>query len=120
MTVPAMVGPTVGPLVGGFLPSYVSWRAIFYLNLPIGVIGVVLALWLIEDFRAPAPTRFDLGGFVIAGLGPAFLEFAVENLGRPILPTPLGAACFSAALTILVPYRPHARPPADPSPALLA
>ncbi|HEX9533903.1 MAG TPA: MFS transporter, partial [Stellaceae bacterium] len=57
MTIPAMIGPTVGPIVGGFLTTYFSWRAIFYLNLPIGIAGVVLALWLIEDFRAPAPTR---------------------------------------------------------------
>src|SRR5580698_7621026 len=57
MTIPAMIGPTVGPIVGGFLTSYASWRWVFYLNIPIGVIGGVLALWLFENFRAPAPTR---------------------------------------------------------------
>ena len=114
MTIPAMVGPTVGPIVGGFLTSFVSWRAIFYLNLPIGILGVVLALWLIEDFRAPAPTRFDFGGFVIAGLGLALLEFAIENLGRPIIPSFLGAAFFPAALAILVAYGRHARRREDP------
>ena len=86
MTIPAMIGPTVGPIVGGFLTTYLSWRAIFYLNLPIGIAGVVLALWLIEDFRAPAPTRFDLRGFFIAGLGLALLELAIENVGRPMIP----------------------------------
>src|SRR5271163_5121246 len=75
MTIPAMIGPTVGPIVGGFLTTYFSWRAIFYLNIPIGVTGVVLALYLIENFRAPAPTSLDLRGFVIAGCGLAFLEF---------------------------------------------
>src|SRR5438132_5188073 len=69
MTIPAMIGPTVGPIVGGFLTTYLSWRAIFYLNVPVGVAGVVLSLWLIQDFRAPAPTRFDLRGFFLAGLG---------------------------------------------------
>jgi len=67
MTIPAMIGSTVGPIVGGFLTTYFSWRAIFYLNVPIGVIGVTLALWRIEDFRAPAPTRFDLRGFLSPG-----------------------------------------------------
>src|SRR5208283_1549739 len=114
MTIPAMVGPTVGPIVGGFLTSYVSWRAIFYLNLPIGILGVVLALWLIEDFRAPAPIRFDFGGFVIAGLGLALLEFGIENLGRPIIPTALGMAFFPAALAILFAYGRHARRREDP------
>ena len=114
MTIPAMIGPTVGPVVGGFLTTYFSWRAIFYLNVPIGVTGFVLTLYLIENFRAPAPTRFDLGGFVIAGCGLAFLEFAIENLGRPMVPTGLGALFFPAAFAILIFYARHAREREDP------
>src|SRR5437867_1173583 len=91
MTIPAMIGPTVGPIVGGFLTTYFSWRAIFYLNVPIGIAGFVLTLYLIDNYRAPAPTRFDLRGFFLAGLGLAFLEIAIENLGRPIIPAGLGA-----------------------------
>ncbi|MBV9687932.1 MAG: MFS transporter, partial [Alphaproteobacteria bacterium] len=102
MTIPAMIGPTMGPIVGGFLTTYFSWRAIFYLNLPIRIAGVVLALWLIENFRAPAPTRFDLRGFFIAGSGLALLELAIENLGRPIIPGPLGTVFFVAAFAILL------------------
>ncbi|HKM70567.1 MAG TPA: DHA2 family efflux MFS transporter permease subunit [Stellaceae bacterium] len=114
MTIPAMIGPTVGPIVGGFLTTYFSWRAIFYLNIPIGVTGVVLALYLIENFRAPAPTSLDLRGFVIAGCGLAFLEFAIENLGRPMVPTGLGALFFPAALAFLLVYVRHARRIRDP------
>ena len=114
MTIPAMIGPTVGPIVGGFLTTYFSWHAIFFLNLPIGVIGVVLALYLIDNFRAPAPTPLDLRGFVIAGVGLGFLEFAIENLGRPIVPTGLGALFFPAAFTILALYVRHARQCEDP------
>jgi EmrB/QacA subfamily drug resistance transporter len=114
MTIPAMIGPTVGPIVGGFLTTYLSWRAIFYLNLPIGVTGVGLTLWLIEDFRAPAPTRFDLRGFFIAGLGLALLELAIENVGRPMIPGPLGTVFFGAACAILLLYGWHARRREDP------
>jgi MFS family permease len=114
MTIPAMIGPTVGPIVGGFLTTYLSWRAIFYLNLPIGIAGVVLALWLIEDFRAPAPTRFDLRGFFLAGLGLALLELAIENVGRPMIPGPLGAVFFAAAFAILLTYGWHAKHREDP------
>lgn len=114
MTIPAMIGPTVGPVVGGVLTTYFSWRAIFYLNLPIGVLGVGLALWLIADFRAPAPTRFDLRGFFIAGLGLALLELAIENVGRPMIPGPLGTVFFVAAFAILLLYRRHARRREDP------
>jgi EmrB/QacA subfamily drug resistance transporter len=114
MTIPAMIGPTVGPIVGGFLTTYFSWRAIFYLNLPIGIAGVVLALWLIQDFRAPAPTRFDLRGFLLAGLGLALLELAIENVGRPMIQGPLGTTLFAAAFAILLVYGWHSRHQEDP------
>ena len=114
MTIPAMIGPTVGPIVGGFVTSYFSWREIFFLNLPIGVAGVVLTLWLMEDFRAPAPTRFDLRGFFIAGIGLALLELAIENVGRPMISGPLGAMFFVFAVVILSLYGWHARRREDP------
>ncbi|HVH80090.1 MAG TPA: MFS transporter, partial [Stellaceae bacterium] len=66
MTIPAMIGPTVGPIVGGVLTSYASWRWVFYLNIPMGILGAVLGFLLFENFRAPAPQRFDVGGFLIA------------------------------------------------------
>ena len=114
MTIPAMIGPTVGPIVGGFMTSWISWRGIFFLNLPIGVLGLVLALRLFENFRAPAPTRFDLRGFFLCGLGLALLQLAIENLGRPIFPGVLDAVFFPAALAILAVYGWHARQREDP------
>ena len=114
MTIPAMIGPTAGPIVGGFVTGWLSWRAIFFLNLPIGVLGLVLAMRLFENFRAPAPVRFDLRGFIICGAGLVLLEVAIENLGRPIIPGVLGAAFFPAALVILAAYRWHARRCQDP------
>src|SRR5467141_1019964 len=114
MTIPAMIGPTVGPIVGGFLTTYFSWRAIFYLNVPIGIAGFVLTLYLIENYRAPAPTRFDLRGFVLAGLGLACLEFAIETLGRPMVPAGLGILFFPAACALLLVYVWHARRREDP------
>jgi MFS family permease len=116
MTIPAMIGPMVGPIVGGALTSYASWRWIFFLNIPIGVLGGALAWWLFENFRAPAPARFDLVGFAVAGLGLFLLEFAIENLGRPIIAPAAGFAFFPIALTLLVLYAVHAR--RSPSPVL--
>jgi EmrB/QacA subfamily drug resistance transporter len=116
MTIPAMIGPMVGPIVGGFLTDYASWRWIFYLNIPIGLIGGVLALWLFENFRAPAPTRFDLTGFVIAGVALFMLELAIENVGRPMMPLTLGLAFFPLALVMLLAYWHHARH--SPAPVL--
>jgi EmrB/QacA subfamily drug resistance transporter len=116
MTIPAMIGPTVGPIVGGFLTSYASWRWIFYLNIPIGLVGGALALWLFENFRAPAPTRFDLIGFLTAGSGLFLFEFGIENLGRPIIQPAAGYACFPLGLIAFVAYRHHAR--TSPAPVL--
>jgi MFS family permease len=109
MTIPSMIGPTIGPIVGGVLTSYASWRWIFYLNIPIGVIGGMLALRLFENFRAPAPARFDIVGFAVAGIGLFLLEFAIENVGRPMVPPVIGYAFFALALAALLLYRAHAR-----------
>src|SRR6266851_1430967 len=116
MTIPAMIGPMVGPIVGGFLTDYASWRWIFYLNIPIGLIGGALALWLFENFRAPAPAQFDLVGFTIVGVGLFLFELAIENVGRPMLPPALGYAFFPLALIMLLAYAHHARH--SPSPVL--
>src|SRR5260370_36084214 len=106
--------PIGGAVAGGYLVYLSPGPSIFYLILAIGIAGVVLALWLIEDFRAPAPTRFDLRGFFIAGLGLALLELAIENVGRPMIPGPLGAVFFAAAFAILLLYRSHAGRREDP------
>ena len=116
MTIPAMIGPMVGPIVGGFLTGYLSWRWIFYLNIPIGVLGGGLALWLFDNFRAPAPAQFDLVGFTILGVGLFLFELAIENVGRPMLPPALGYAFFPLAVVMLLAYVHHARH--SPAPVL--
>ena len=115
MTIPAMIGPTVGPIVGGFLTTYFSWRAIFYLNVPIGITGVVLALCLIENFRAPAPTRFDLRGFFLAGFRARLSPIRHRKSRTPDRSRlRLGALLFPAAFAILLLYIWHARQREDP------
>jgi MFS family permease len=67
LTWPALVAPVLGPPVGGFITSYASWRWIFYLNLPLGVIALALAWWLIPDKRAAEQRPFDWPGFLLSG-----------------------------------------------------
>ena len=109
MTIPAMIGPTIGPIVGGLLTTYLSWRWVFYLNIPMGIIGAVLGYYLFENYRAPAPSRFDISGFLIAALGLFLFEFAIENLGRPMIAPWIGELFFPASLAVFYLYVRHAR-----------
>jgi EmrB/QacA subfamily drug resistance transporter len=115
-TIPSMIGPMVGPVIGGVLTDFASWRWIFFLNIPIGVLGGALALWFFKDFRAPAPARFDLVGFAIAGAALFLLELGLENIGHAVLPAGFGIAFFPIAIVMLLLYRRHAR--RSPAPVL--
>ncbi|WP_229258315.1 DHA2 family efflux MFS transporter permease subunit [Duganella rivi] len=81
LTWPALVAPVLGPPVGGFITSYASWRWIFYLNLPLGVIALALAWWLIPDKRAAEPRPFDLPGFLLSASALLLLTWGAEVVG---------------------------------------
>jgi hypothetical protein len=68
LTVPALVGPVLGPPVGGFITTFLSWRWIFFLNVPIGLLGMVLVTFLLEDQRADRRAPFDWLGFFLTGV----------------------------------------------------
>jgi EmrB/QacA subfamily drug resistance transporter len=87
LTIPAVLGPVLGPPVGGFIVTYSSWRWIFFMNVPIAVLGIVLATLYIPDIREPESTPFDARGFLLTGLGLAGLVFGFETIGRNMLPT---------------------------------
>ena len=80
---PAMIGPAVGPLIGGFLTTYLSWHWIFYINVPIGLAGIALATVYVPDIRSDAPsTSFDYLGFVLSAAALASLIVGLEGLGH--------------------------------------
>lgn len=108
MTVPMLIGPAVGPPIGGFLTEYVSWRAGFFINVPIGVLGVIAVLMFIprtEGERRP----FDGVGFVLNGAALVALIWGMQALAGEA-GTPLMGAAFAAAAIPLIwlAYR-HAR-----------
>jgi MFS family permease len=75
LSMPALIGPVVGPPLGGFLVTYLSWRWIFDINVPIGVLGVVLVTLFIKDVREPVTNRFDPLGLALSAVGLASVMF---------------------------------------------
>lgn len=79
---PGLAGTILGPPVGGFIVTYFDWRWIFYINLPIGVVGLLLTYIFIPDVRDEKRGRFDTRGFVLSGISLACLLFGFETLSR--------------------------------------
>ena len=82
LTMPALLGPVLGPPIGGLIVTYGSWRWIFFLNLPIAVMGVILVARFIPNVREEAVRPLDWTGLVLTGVGMAGLVYGFENLGR--------------------------------------
>jgi EmrB/QacA subfamily drug resistance transporter len=87
LTMPALIGPMLGPPVGGFITTYVDWRWIFWINVPIGVLGIVLASLFIPNLREERPPPLDLLGFLLSAVGLLGLVFGFETIGRGLVPT---------------------------------
>jgi MFS family permease len=69
VSVPALIGPVMGPPLGGFIVSYASWRWIFFINIPIGILGIVLVNLLVGDLKELGRRPFDFKGFALTGIG---------------------------------------------------
>ena len=114
LTVPALIGPVLGPPVGGFITTYLNWRWIFWINLPIGVLGVALATWLIPDVAEEGAAPLDVRGFLLSAVALTGLVLGFETLGRgPLPPTAAGLLLALGAAGTLA-YVRHARRAAAP------
>ncbi|WP_018911764.1 MDR family MFS transporter [Thiomonas sp. FB-6] len=115
MIVPAIVGPVLGPPVGGYLSTYLSWRWIFYVNVPFGLLGMLLAWYLVSPQAEEPDARFDFTGFALFGCAIALLQFVMESLGRarPALLLAAAAGCVALLLALLRHNRTRARPAVD-------
>ena len=109
LTMPALIGPVLGPPVGGLIVTYASWRWIFDINVPIGVIGIVLVSRFVADVREPSPGPFDATGLALSGAALAALLFGLETAGRGVLAAPLTAGMLGLAGLAAFGYWRHAR-----------
>ncbi|HVZ75507.1 MAG TPA: MFS transporter [Polyangia bacterium] len=119
VAIPALIGPMLGPVAGGFIVRYWSWRGVFFVNLPVGVVGLALVARLFPDYRASDAARaepLDVVGLVLFGGGVALLSYVLEIFGEHSLGDieMLGLLALSGGL--LYAYGRHAA--GDPHPLL--
>jgi EmrB/QacA subfamily drug resistance transporter len=104
LTWPALTAPVVGPPLGGLITTYSAWQWIFLLNVPLGLIGLALALMLIPNTRGEGRGSFDWSGFALTGLASFGLMYSLESIGRnridwfvtaPLLGVSIGAGAYA-------------------------
>ncbi|MCA6289576.1 MAG: MFS transporter, partial [Phenylobacterium sp.] len=109
LTMPALLGPVIGPVLGGAIVTFADWRWIFFINLPIAAVGLVLVLRHVPRVAGEDVAPIDWPGVALTGLGLAALIFGFETLGRDVLPPLLVAGLFAAGGGLLWAYARYAR-----------
>jgi EmrB/QacA subfamily drug resistance transporter len=109
VSIPALVAPMLGPIAGGLIVGYLHWRVIFFLNIPIGLAGLILVYLHLPDYRAEKIHPLDIVGLILFGAGIALLSYVLEIFGEHTLGAieMLGLLALSAML--LAGYAVHAR-----------
>jgi EmrB/QacA subfamily drug resistance transporter len=116
MTTPAVIGPMIGPPLGGFITTYASWHWIFILNIPIGLVGLVFVQRFVANVRSDSRERFDFIGMVLVGCGVGGLAFGASVLGLNFLPVGVVVALLVGGAASTFGYLLHAR--RTPAPVL--
>ncbi len=104
IAIPSLVGPLMGPTLGGFLVQYVSWHWIFLINLPVGVAGVAAALRFMPQYRGEKPQPFDWTGFALFSAGLVLSSFGLQGLGEHRGSTALALLAVMAGLACMAAY----------------
>jgi EmrB/QacA subfamily drug resistance transporter len=109
LTIPALLGPVMGPPLGGFITLHFNWRWVFLINLPIGMLGLLLVLRYIPNIREPGIHSLDLRGFLLSGIGLSVLVLGLSMLGRHLVSGEIPVICVVAGVLALGAYVWHAR-----------
>ena len=109
LTIPGLIGPFVGPPVGGFITTYFSWHWIFLINVPIGLAGIYFAGRIMPDMPGGKGGRIDAAGFVMAGLAASGLVFGLSLISLPVLPLWVGVAATLTGIFSALLYLRHAK-----------
>ncbi len=112
--IPALIGPLLGPTVGGVIVHFLPWRVIFFVNLPIGLAAQVLIHRYMPDYRSDAPRPLDVTGFVLFGAGSALISWLLEIFGEHFISANATSLLLLLAAVLLGAYVWHAREIAYP------
>lgn len=107
--IPALIGPLLGPTVGGLIVHWVSWRYIFFVNVPMGVLALWLARRHMPDYRGDASRPLDVVGLVLFGSGTALLSWLLEIFGEHRIDATSAAVLLLLCVSLLAAYLWHAR-----------
>jgi EmrB/QacA subfamily drug resistance transporter len=108
VTMPGLVGPILGPLLGGVLVTWASWHWIFLINIPIGILGLIYARKYMPNFTTPR-RGFDMTGFLLFGLSLVLISSGMELFGERIAASYIGILTILGGLALLAAYIWHAR-----------
>ena len=108
-TIPGVVGPLVGPPIGGFITTFFRWEWIFLINIPIGIIGLTLSAIFLPRIDIVRPPPADLVGFFLSGIGAAGFVFGLSVVSLPALPPIVGIVAVAAGAISTVLFVRHAR-----------
>jgi EmrB/QacA subfamily drug resistance transporter len=109
VAVPALVAPMLGPIAGGLIVGYLHWRVIFFLNIPIGVVGLVMVYIHLPDYREEKMHPLDLVGLILFGSGIALLSYVLEVFGEHTLSVREVTGMLAISGALLSGYWLHAR-----------
>jgi EmrB/QacA subfamily drug resistance transporter len=108
VAVPGLIGPLIGPLAGGLIVGYLHWRMIFFVNLPIGLLGMYLVYRHMPDYRAERSDPIDFVGLALFGSGIALLSYVLEIFGEHSLNTREISFLLGLSVLLLFAYARHA------------
>lgn len=114
LTIPALVGPVMGPPLGGFITTYFNWRWIFWINIPVALIGIVLITRFIPDVREDGERGFDLKGFLLIGPGLSMFLTGATLMGVGLVSRDTVLAITVIGAVLLAAYVWHALHDDDP------
>jgi EmrB/QacA subfamily drug resistance transporter len=108
VSIPALVAPMLGPIAGGLIVGYLHWRVIFFLNIPIGLAGLILVYLHLPDYREKNPHPLDVVGFILFGSGIALLSYVLEIFGEHTLSALEMSGLLALSFVLLAGYAVHA------------